>query len=509
MNNVMNYLEDSSLKYGDKVAVIDENGSCTFSQLCQISRSVGYYLSKRNIKNSPIIVFMEKGIDALCAFFGVAYSGNYYSLLNPDFPEPRLKKIESVLQSSVVITDSDNLLLAQNIFISSEIYLIQDMKLEKENNKDVLNNIMETNLDINPLYINFTSGSTGVPKGVLVSHQSVIDFIDTFTEIFKITSIDRVGNQAPFDFDVSVKDIYSCLKTGATLVIIPKRLFSKPTELMDFICKYELTTLIWAVSALSLICVFHGLEYKVPDTITKVMFSGEVMPLRHLQAWQKALPSATFINLYGPTEITCNCAYHIIDPERDYSSGIPVGSPFPNEEVFLLDENDKKITAPDITGEICVRGRTLALGYYNAWDVTDMHFTQNPLNKHYRDIIYKTGDLGILNKNKELCFAGRKDFQIKYLGHRIELEEIERQTNDINEIDQCCCAFDNEKHKLYCFYKGSIGKSDVVKKLKKSLPVYMVPTKIYRISQMPLTKNGKIDRRMLLENAKGGNLIGE
>ena len=312
-----------------------------------------------------------------------------------------------------------------------------------------------------------------------------------------------IANQAPFDFDVSVKDIYSAMKAGATLAVVPRRLFSVPTELMDFLCEKQATTLIWAVSALCLITGFHALDYKTPQSIRKILFSGEVMPLRALKEFRKHLPDATYVNLYGPTEITCNCTYHILERDRDYAAGIPIGIPFPNEDVFLLDGENRLITGQDAEGEICVRGTALALGYYRCPEQNAAHFTQNPLNPNYPERIYRTGDLGRYNAQGELVFSGRKDFQIKYMGHRIELEEIEREMNAIPGVDRACCVFDEKRSRLKGFYTGTIDQGELHTIMKQTLPGFMVPGILRQVEAMPLNKNGKIDRKALAAMAGG------
>ena len=501
--NVLKYLEESYMRFPDKCAVIDEFKSMSYSELFTCSSQIGKALIGKIKPNEPVGVYMEKGADAICAFFGIVYAGGFYSMLNTELPSTRLTQIESVLQPKLIITTGELKEKAISIFANTEIMSIKDI-MAKKIEGFVLQDIHRKTIDTDPLYINFTSGSTGTPKGIVVGHRSVIDFIDCFTDIFGINSEDIIANQAPFDFDVSVKDIYSAVKVGATLVIVPRRMFSSPMELIDFLCDHKVTTLIWAVSALCLISIFHGLDYKTPDTINKVLFSGEIMPYKHLRCWKQHLPNVMFVNLYGPTEITCNCTYHILDENRDYTGGIPIGKSFPNEDVFLLDDGDEIIFKENIIGEICVRGTALALGYYFSPEQNSAHFVQNPLNSSYPETIYRTGDLGQYDKNGDLIFSGRKDFQIKYMGHRIELEEIEREMEAIDGIERCCCIFDEKKSRLKGFYSGTIEKNELHAIMEETLPLFMIPGILRRVEEMPLTKNGKIDRKRLYEMS-GGN----
>ena len=496
MNNVLEYLENSVNKYSEKIAVIEEDKKLTYKELDDYSKRVGSFLVSNDIVNVPVVIFMDKGIDALISFFGVAYSSSYYTLINPEFPSERINQIIGVLNPKYVITSDNYKDSADTLFKDSKVFNINDLKNKSIDEKE-LKKAKEKHIDIDPLYMNFTSGSTGVPKGVVISHKSVIDFIDNFTRIFNINSSDIIANQAPFDFDVSVKDIYSAICVGATLVIVPKPYFSNPSKLLDYLCINNVTTLIWAVSALCLITTFHGLDYKVPEKVNKILFSGEVMPIKHLKKWQEKLPNTMFVNVYGPTEITCNCTYYIIDNNKEYEK-IPIGKSFPNEKVFLLDKDNKLITEKNIPGELCVSGTCVALGYFNNKNQTESHFVQNPLQNNYNEIIYRTGDLAYYNEDNDLVFNGRIDFQIKYQGHRIELEEIEKALMDFEEVTRACALFEEEKSKLYGFYIGSIDKKELRSKLEQKLPSFMIPTKLIELQEFPITNNGKIDRKKLM-----------
>ena len=503
IRNILDYLEQSARHYPDKIAFADEMSTCTYKELWETARSVGTKLANYVPPRSPVPVFMEKRVETIYAFLGAVYAGCFYVLLDPKLPSERLKQILQTLQSEVLVLHPDYEKQFKALEYEGNVVNILEA-LQEEEDAVLLETIREQRLDIDPLYAIFTSGSTGIPKGVLVSHRSVIDFMEEFVDIFGITDKDVIGNQAPFDFDVSVKDIYSTLKTGATMQIIPKKMFSFPTKLLDYLDEREITTLIWAVSALCIVTTLKGLEYKVPQKVNKIIFSGEVMPIKHLNEWKKYLPDALYANVYGPTEITCNCTYYIVDREFQPGESLPIGQPFPNEKVFLLDEGNQLVREAGKKGEICVSGTALSLGYYRNPEQTKKVFVQNPLNEKYLERIYRTGDMAYYGHDGYLYFASRKDFQIKHMGHRIELGDIELAMEMAEGIRRACCTYDEPENKIIAFYEGEAEKRQIVRALGKKLPAYMIPNVWVKMDRLPITKNGKIDRKKMMKEYREG-----
>ena len=353
MKSILDYFEDTVRAFPEKVAFADEKSFCTYKELEERAKRIASFLLKKVKIGRPVPVFMEKSVDTIAVLLGSVYAGAFYAVLDIKHPQNRLESILQTLDSDFFFSVEVHRKEAEVFAEEKNIYWFEEA-IQTEIDEIGLQNIRTQIQDTLPLYCNFTSGSTGVPKGVLVSHRSVMDFIGVFTETFHITEEDVIGNQAPWDFDVSVKDIYSALFTGATVQIIPRKCFSFPTTLMDFLCERQVTTLIWAVSALCIITTLKGFDYKVPETIRKVMFSGEVMPIKHLNLWKKHLPEATYVNLYGPTEITCNCTYYPVDREFEEGEILPIGNAFANEKVFLLNEEEQEVTEAGVEGEICV-----------------------------------------------------------------------------------------------------------------------------------------------------------
>lgn len=503
MNNVLEYLEASAAAFPDKTAARDEKNTCTYSELLLDAKRIGSLLAAKTDIRKPVAVFMDKSIITLKAFMGILYAGCFYTLVDPSFPPDRIRQILDILETDIVITEHSNEEKLRSTGYDKEIIysdeILKSAHLMKS--EELLLDIRQKLTDTDPVYCNFTSGSTGIPKGVLVCHRSVIDFIEQFTTTLGITHEDVIGNQAPFDFDVSVKDIYSTLKMGATLIIIPRSYFMFPNAVVDMLDEHKVTTLIWAVSALCLLNRLHGLKHKVPSHINKIMFSGEMMPVRQLNVWRSYYPDAMFVNLYGPTEITCNCTYYVLDKAFSEDDRLPMGHAFTNERVFLLDNNDREINIheTEISGELCVSGTSLALGYYNNPDATKKAFIQNPLQSKWPETIYRTGDLAYYGTDGLLYFAGRKDFQIKHMGHRIELEEIESVLGNVSTVEHACCFFDEKKSKIVAFYSGTADKKQVLDEMKKKVPEYMLPNVLRPLESLPITKNGKTDRKLLRE----------
>ena len=492
--NVLEYLEKTAAGAAADRGVSDVDTFMTYPAFVEMARNAGAAMTGLVPAGRPVAVFAEKGVRTLAAMIGVVYSGGFYVSINPEQPAERIARILRVLDPALVIVSEEmkETLLAAGF--AGQI-LDLDATVEHQGTEEefaALDRVREQSGRDDILYGVFTSGSTGDPKGIIISHGAVIDFIGHFTEIFEIGEKDIIGNQAPFDFDVSVKDIYSSFFTGAGLVLIPRTYFSTPPVLLDYICDRHVTVLIWAVSAL---CIVSGL--KIPDQLRIVMFSGEVMPVRHLTMWQKALPEAEFVNLYGPSEITCNSNYYRIDRIFEKTEKIPIGEAFPGREVFLLDESLQPVTETGKSGEICVAGESLGSGYYHNPEQTAKHFIMYPAAGPDSRPIYRTGDVAYRGEDGQLYFAGRADFQIKHMGHRIELEEIETHLGNVEGVSRAVCIYDQNKSRIYAFYTGDTDSKTIRTVLKSRIPVYMVPNKFVKLDTMPLNKNGKIDRAAL------------
>lgn len=501
IRNAFEYLELTAGRVPNKVAFADEKQSFSFAELEKNAVSVGTCIACRIGVESGVrksaAVLVDRTAISLIGMLGALAAGFTYVPLDVKMPDERLTVIwETVRPAVILFAEKDRRYAEKWSDIAPIISLEEAMQTSPEYAS--LAKIRETVLDIDPVYTIFTSGSTGMPKGIVISHRALIDFTEWMTDECGVTECDVLGNQAPFYFDLSVKDIYQTLRSGCTTYILPKKFFMFPTLLVDFLNEKAITTLIWATSAFRMTADSGILAKKAPKTVCKIILGGEALQAKHLNVWKNALPTVEVINLYGPTEVTVDCTMYKIDKNFADNEPVPIGRACRNMEILLLDENLKPVRNGE-PGEICVRGIGLALGYYGDPEKTAAAFVQNPLNPNYPDKLYRTGDIAKLGDDGELYFLSRRDDQIKHMGYRIELGEIETALGSLPEIRSAICFFDEAEDKIVCCAATDAELSVIINELKTRLPVYMLPNKWKIFDRLPNNANGKIDRAVLKE----------
>lgn len=434
--NLIEYFERTANLFPLKLAVADTSSKLNFLELKQKAKIVSTIISKKNNSvNNPIAIYLPKTNDAIVAFIGTLYSGNCYAPLDTKNPTNRIKSILQALNPICIITNNN--CIEDLIKCNLNIDIININELDYTNIEENEFNFTRC-IDVDPAYVIHTSGSTGVPKGVVISHRSIINYINWAIDTFSISENEVIGNQAPLIFDNSTLDIYLMIFTGATLYLIPEQLFMFPAKLLEYIETNQINFVFWVPSVLINIANLKLLNSIEIPSLKKILFAGEVMPTKHLNYWINNLDdSVVFANLYGPTEITVDCTYYIIDREFHDDDVLPIGKPCRNSDILILNK-ENTICKTMEQGELCVRGSSLALGYWNNFEKTDSVFVQNPLNTYFPEKIYRTGDIVYMSERGEIFFVGRKDFQIKHLGYRIELGEIEHSILSVfNSINAC------------------------------------------------------------------------
>lgn len=482
-----------SEKYPDKVAILDENGrAISFRQLNEKSNRIARFLARKNVcKGNVVCIFNNKSFDGFALMLACIKSGIIYVNLDHTSPEERLRKIIAACRPALIFDFFGNAAVDGTEIINSSKGFENYFSGESAENMDVRNIPGSC-----PAYIMFTSGSTGFPKGATMTHANVLNFISWGRTEYEIRPDDRMTNVNPIYFDNSVFDFYVSVFNGASLLPLTAETVKDPRMLVSKINEHKPTVWFSVPSMLIFLLTTKSLTPNDFRSLRVITFGGEGFPKAKLkQLFDLYKSHVRFVNVYGPTECTCICsAYDITEKDFDDMVGIPpLGSLSPNFDYVIVDEDNRRTNS----GELCLIGPQVGLGYYNDHDRTSKSFVQNPLNSYSHEIMYRTGDIVSLKDDGKLYFVARKDNQIKHMGYRIELEEIESAINTISNVRETCVVYKKEPSgigQILAYVVSDKEEGEILKYLRKLLPSYMIPRQVIRMDVLPKNKNGKIDR---------------
>ena len=497
--NLIEYFVETVGRYGNRTAVVDGERRVSFSGLDELARRLaGEVVDTCACKKRPVAVFLPKCVEAVAADLAITYSGNVYMNLDVKNPAGRLTNIFALIRPVAVITDSARLPQIGEIAKThgAAVIDVDALRADAPSQEALLARIADL-IDTDPYCIINTSGSTGTPKGVVLNHRSFIDFMAQTFDEYKFSQEDVIGSLSPVVFDIWSYELCLLQGIGASLVVIPDTWSAFPVKILQLMQEQGVTYIFW-VPTIMVNIANMGLLGQVPlPTLRLCWFAGEVFPTKQFNIWRRSLPGTTFANFYGPIEITLDCVYYTIEREIADDEPIPIGKPFRNTDILILDENLQNITEPGREGELCIRGTSLAMGYYNNPEKTAAAFVQNPLNHSYPEIIYRTGDMVYINARGEMVFKGRKDSLIKHMGYRIELGEIEHVIiNTLKLVRNGCVVYNHQRKEITLYYEADneLSPADFRKAIGNALPKYMIPVVYHRLPELRRNANGKIDR---------------
>ena len=497
--NLIEYFVETVARFPERNAIVDGERKVTFAELDVLARRLaGEIIKGVECKNRPVAVFMPKCVEALQSDLAITYSGNAYMNLDVKNPAERLGNIFALVKPAAVITNNRFKGIIEPIAVTNGTVVInvEEIGEEAPTQENLLNRICNL-IDTDPYCIINTSGSTGTPKGVVLNHKSFIDFMAQTFDEYKFSENDVIGSLSPIVFDIWSYEMCVLMGKGAGIVVIPDTYSAFPVKILQLMQKNEVSYIFWVPTIMVNIANMGLLQQVQLPTLRLCWFAGEVFPTKQFNIWHHSLPQTTFANFYGPIEITLDCVYYTVEREIADDEPIPIGKPFRNTDILILDENNQNVTEANKEGELCIRGTSLAMGYYNNPEKTAAAFVQNPLNNSYPEIIYRTGDLVFINDRGEIVFKGRKDSLIKHMGYRIELGEIEHVIiNTLKLVKNGCVVYNHQRKEITLYYEAEneLTAAEFRKAIGNTLPKYMIPVVYHYLPELQRNTNGKIDR---------------
>ncbi len=502
--HLLDFFEETVANQSESIAVRHNDQEINFGALKERAKKLGTLLlpQVKEVTNTPIAVFLPKEVNTVIADLGIMYSSNPFMNLDVKTPKERIMNIFELVKPAAVITSKKFSKVLSDVTIP--VVLIDEINWSELDEDSVkLKNRKSQLIDTDPFCLINTSGSTGTPKGVVLNHRSFFDFMAVSNERFGFDGSEIIGSLSPVVFDIYDFELCMLMINGSQLVLLDAMLAAFPARLLEKLADAHVNFIFWVPSIMVNIANMELLDKIALPDLKLVWFAGEVFPTKQFLVWYDKLPNTTFANLYGPIEITLDCTYYVVEERPVESEPLPIGIPYKNTDILLLNDDNQKCAVGE-EGELCVRGTSLAMGYYNNPEKTAAAFTQNPLNTSYPELIYRTGDMAYMREDGNIMFKGRKDSLIKHMGYRIELGEIEHVIeNDLKLVKYCCAVYQYAKKEIVLYYQNDdeLTEKEFRTVLSKSFPTYMIPTVYVKMDELPRNTNGKIDRLLLKTKA--------
>ena len=506
--NWYNVFAASAKDEPNHVVVSDGDHAVSFSELLSeetaIARKIVSLIGSERCR--PIAVFLPKCVGTIIADTAIIHTGNAYMNMDVKTPSERLTNVLKTVLPLLVITDEVH---KKNIVQAAKeiarVVTLEEFAAMPEGDVD-LDVRLRHMIDTDPLCLINTSGSTGTPKGVVLNHRSFFDFLDCAKETWNLTGHEVIGSLSPVIFDIYSFELCMLYMNRATMVLIPDTWAMFPVKILELLEQKLVSFVFWVPTIMVNIANMGLLDKFALPELKMVWFAGEVFPTKQFNMWYRKLaPRTRFLNLYGPIEITLDCTWFEITRNIPDEEPIPIGFACENTDVLVLDANNKLVQGQE-EGELCVRGTSLAMGYYNNFLKTAAAFTQNPLNTAYPEIIYRTGDIVYYNDRGEIVFKGRKDSLIKHSGYRIELTEIEHViVNTLKLVANGCVIYNFKNKEITLFYEAGheLNPAIIRRAISTKLPKYMIPSVYIHEEFLPRGGTGKIDRALLNKRING------